>query len=52
MGHKIVGVEFVQSAIEQFFKENNLKFTMKKIENFQVYYVILRFLFKIFFKKS
>ena len=39
LGHMIVGVEFVQDAIEEFFKENNLSFKLEQIDNFKLYSV-------------
>ena len=40
IGHKIVGVEFVQIACEQFFAENNLKYTVEDIKDFKLFIVI------------
>ncbi len=32
LGLDVVGVEFVQDAIEQFFNENSITFTMKQLD--------------------
>ena len=40
MGHNVVGVEFVESAIEQFFQEQNIKFSVKQVDEFKCFTVI------------
>ncbi len=39
LGHTVIGVEFVESAIEQFFQEQNIKFSVKTVEDFKVFTV-------------
>ena len=39
MGHEIIGVEFVQIACEQFFVENNIKYSVSDIKDFKVFKV-------------
>ena len=39
MGHTVIGVEFVESAIEQFFQEQNIRFSVKTVEDFKVFTV-------------
>lgn len=33
LGHEVVGVEFVKSACEEFFTENNIKYELTSLEN-------------------
>ncbi|CAF0916760.1 unnamed protein product [Brachionus calyciflorus] len=37
LGHEIVGVEFVEAACEQFFNENNIKYTVSILKNFKLF---------------
>ncbi|RNA26973.1 thiopurine S-methyltransferase [Brachionus plicatilis] len=37
LGHEVVGVEFVQMACEQFFSENNIKFTVKDLGDLKLF---------------
>jgi len=39
MGHTVVGVEFVENAIEKFFQEQNIKFTVEQIDEFKCFKV-------------
>jgi thiopurine S-methyltransferase len=39
-GHEIVGVEFVEDAVLQFFAEQNIKYEVKEVENFKLFTVI------------
>ncbi len=39
MGHTVVGVEFVENAIEQFFQGQNIKFTVEQIDEFKCFKV-------------
>lgn len=39
MGHTVIGIEFVESAIEQFFQEQKINFSVKAIDNFKVFIV-------------
>jgi hypothetical protein len=39
LGHEIVGIEGAQIAVEEFFKENNLEYTVRVVKDFQVYEV-------------
>ena len=39
MGHTVVGIEFVEEAIEQFFQEQKISFSIKQIEDFKVFTV-------------
>ncbi len=42
MGHTVVGIEFVEDAIKQFFQEQNIKYTTKNVDEFIVYTVSLK----------
>ena len=48
MGHTVVGVEFVESAIEQFFQEQKINFSAKQLDDFKCFTVTKNYL-KIFF---
>lgn len=39
LGHTVIGVEFVLEAVEQFFQEQNIKFSVKEMEEFKVFTV-------------
>jgi hypothetical protein len=39
IGHEIVGVELAKQAIEEFFSENKLTFSIQESGDFQVYKV-------------
>ena len=39
MGHTVIGIEFVEDAIKQFFQEQNIKYTTTKVDDFIVYTV-------------
>ena len=41
LGHTVVGIEFVETAIEEFFAENNIKFNVKTVDDFKVFSVKL-----------
>lgn len=41
LGHEIVGVEGVQTAIEEFFNENKLEYTVRDSNDFKVYEVYI-----------
>ena len=42
MGHEIVGVEGVKTAVEEFFAENKLEYTIRTVDDFQLYEVDLK----------
>ena len=46
LGHTVVGIEFVEEAIEQFFAENSIKFSAKTVDDFKVFTVV----FSLFYK--
>ena len=50
MGHTVIGVEFVESAIEQFFHEQRIKYNIKIIDNFKVFVVKFFNKLNLFFK--
>jgi thiopurine S-methyltransferase len=52
MGHTVVGIEFVENAIEQFFQEQNIKFTVTTTGDFKVFTVGLFSLKKSIFVKN
>ncbi|CAF0995300.1 unnamed protein product [Brachionus calyciflorus] len=37
LGHQVVGVEFVKSAIEEFFDENKMQFKLIELDKFKLY---------------
>ena len=39
LGHTVVGIELVETAIEEFFAENNIKFNVKTVDDFKVFSV-------------
>ena len=44
LGHIVIGIEFIQDAVEQFFVDNKLAFTAKKIDDdFILYHVISKY---------
>ena len=47
MGHTVIGVEFVEDALKQFFQEQNIKYTVKKVDDFMLY-TVYYFLFEMF----
>jgi hypothetical protein len=38
-GHEIIGVEYVKEAIEQFFDENKIEYTLKENKGLKLYTV-------------
>jgi hypothetical protein len=41
LGHEIVGVEGAKAAVEEFFTDNKLEYTIRNENEFQVYEVII-----------
>jgi hypothetical protein len=39
MGHTVIGIEFVQEAVEQFFQEQNIKYSVKVVDEFKLFTV-------------
>ena len=39
MGHTVVGIEFVEEALKQFFQEQNIKYSVSKVDDFMLYMV-------------
>lgn len=37
LGHRVIGIEVVESAIEQFFQEQKIKFNIKTVDDFKVF---------------
>lgn len=43
MGHTVIGIEFVEDAIKQFFQEQNIKYTTKNVDDFTLYTVSFKY---------
>ena len=43
MGHTVIGIEFVEDALKQFFQEQNIKYTTTKVDDFIVYKVCINY---------
>ena len=43
MGHTVIGIEFVEDALKQFFQEQNIKYTTKNVDDFIVYTVSFKY---------
>ena len=52
MGHTVVGIELAESALVQFFQEQNIKFTVTTTGDFKVFTVGLFSLKKSIFVKN
>jgi hypothetical protein len=48
LGHTIIGVEYVEQAALDFFKEHSINYTVKKVKDFKLYSVIELFFNLIF----
>ena len=49
MGHTVIGIEFVQEAVEQFFQEQNIKYSVKVVDEFKLFTVKIVFKRKLVF---
>ena len=50
LGHEVVGVEGAKAAVEEFFTENNIEYTIRDATDFQVYEVAILILYSKIFK--
>ena len=44
MGHTVIGIEFVEDALKQFFQEQNIKYTTTQVDDFIVFTVFINFM--------
>lgn len=45
LGHYVVGVEYVEDAVRQFFEEQKIKYQVTKVDEFQLFTVTLNLYF-------